>query len=92
MCDTPSAVAKDLENEETGDEKWAMEKFKLSSGTPDGSDDEGPGEKQFGIFFPNVFMWFEVLFASDVVSDHLFVPRVFSSHRQEDRLNKRSNN
>lgn len=45
-----------------------------------------------GYFFPSVFMWFEVLFASDVVSDPLLVPGVFSSQRQEDRLNKRSNN
>lgn len=51
MCDAPSVVVKDLENEETADKKGVVEKFKLSSGSPDDSDDEGPGEKQFGIFF-----------------------------------------
>lgn len=40
-----------------------------------------------GHFFRSVFMWFEVLFASDVASAPLFVPGVFLSQRQEDRLN-----
>lgn len=45
MCDAPSVVVKDLENEETAGKKRLIEKFELSSGSPDDFDDEGPGEK-----------------------------------------------